>query len=305
MLWCPPPMGVVVGPLRPTRVISSEAKTSSGINWPCSVSARRPASTLCHSIAAPVASTARTEASATSGPVPSPGMSVIKWAIYSYYKVGVGLVPDWFSERRHMVDTQLRRRGICDERVLAAMLEIPREEFVPVESRLVAYQDAPIPIGEGQTISQPYMTALMAESLELRGTERVLEVGAGCGYAAAVLGALAARVTTLEILPRLVQQARDNLRRTVRDGNVQVVAGDGSGGYSEGAAYYAISRAAGAPEVPAALVEQLNDPGLLVIPVGALDDQELRVLTMRAGPLDCRVPTLCRFVPLRGGEGWQ
>ena len=204
-----------------------------------------------------------------------------------------------------MVDTQLRRRGIRDERVLAAMLEIPREEFVPLESRLVAYQDGPIAIGEGQTISQPYMTALMAESLKLRGSERVLEVGAGCGYAAAVLGALAQHVTTLEILPRLAQQARDNLRRTGRDGNVQVVAGDGSGGYAAGAPYDAISVAAGAPEVPGALVEQLNDPGILVIPVGALDDQELRVLTMRGGHVDYRVPTLCRFVPLRGGEGWR
>ena len=181
-----------------------------------------------------------------------------------------------------MVDTQLRRRGIRDERVLAAMLEIPREQFVPLESRLLAYQDGPIPIGEGQTISQPYMTALMAESLELRGTESVLEVGAGCGYAAAVLGQLAARVTTLEILPRLAQRARDNLRRTARDGNVQVVAGDGSGGYRAAAPYDAISVAAAAPEIPAALVEQLNDPGILVIPVGAIDDQELRVQIGRA-----------------------
>jgi protein-L-isoaspartate(D-aspartate) O-methyltransferase len=204
-----------------------------------------------------------------------------------------------------MVDTQLRRRGIRDERVLAAMLEIPREEFVALESRLIAYQDGPIHIGEGQTISQPYMTALMAESLELKGTEDVLEVGAGCGYAAAVLGALSAHVTTLEILPRLAQQARDNLRRTARDGNVQVVAGDGSVGYPEGAPYDAISVAAGAPEIPPALVEQLSDPGILVIPVGAMDDQELRVLTMRDGHVDYRVPTLCRFVPLRGGEGWQ
>ena len=204
-----------------------------------------------------------------------------------------------------MVDTQLRRRGIRDERVLAAMLEIPREEFVPLESRVVAYQDAPIPIGDGQTISQPYMTALMAESLELQGTEAVLEVGAGCGYAAAVLGALAARVTTLEILPRLARQARDNLRRALRDGNVEVVAGDGSGGYPEAAPYDAISVAAGAPEIPKALLEQLNDPGILVIPVGAMDDQELRVLTLRGGCVDCRVPTLCRFVPLRGGEGWR
>ena len=232
-------------------------------------------------------------------------MSVIRWAIYSYYKVGVDLVPDWFSERCRMVETQLRRRGIRDERVLAAMMEIPREEFVPLEARLVAYQDGPIPIGEGQTISQPYMTALMAESLELRGGERVLEVGAGCGYAAAVLGALAARVITLEIIPRLVQQARDNLRRTARDGNVEVVMGDGSGGYAEAAPYDAISVAAGAPEIPAALVEQLNDPGILVIPVGAMDDQELRVLTLRGGHIESRVPTMCRFVPLRGSEGWR
>ena len=103
------------------------------------------------------------------------------------------MIPDWSSERRQMVELQLRRRGIRDERVLAAMLEIPREEFVPLESRLVAYQDAPIHIGYGQTISQPYMTALMAEVLELHGHETVLEVGAGCGYAAAVLGALAAQ----------------------------------------------------------------------------------------------------------------
>ena len=204
-----------------------------------------------------------------------------------------------------MVDTQLRRRGIRDERVLAAMLEIPRQEFVPLESRLVAYQDAPVPIGEGQTISQPYMTALMAESLELRGTEHVLEVGAGCGYAAAVLGSLAEQVTTVELLPRLAQNARDNLRRLSRDGNVRVVTGDGSWGFSEGAPYHAISVAAGAPEVPASLLEQLNDPGILVIPVGAIDDQELRVLTLRGGHMDSRVPTMCRFVPLRGGEGWR
>jgi protein-L-isoaspartate(D-aspartate) O-methyltransferase len=204
-----------------------------------------------------------------------------------------------------MVDTQLRRRGIRDARVLAAMLEIPREQFVPLESRLLAYRDAPIPIGEGQTISQPYMTALMAECLELRGTEHVLEVGAGCGYAAAVLGALAEQVTTVELLPRLAQQARDNLRRLSRDGNVRVVTGDGSGGYLEGAPYHAISVAAGAPEIPASLLEQLNDPGILVIPVGAMDDQELRVLTVRGGHRESRVPTMCRFVPLRGGEGWR
>src|SRR4051812_25894976 len=160
-----------------------------------------------------------------------------------------------------MVEDQLRRRGIRDERVLAAMLEIPREEFVPPESRLFAYRDDPIPIGEGQTISQPYMTALMAESLALQGSENVLEVGAGCGYAAAVLGALAHHVTSVELLPVLAQNARANLRRTARDFNVEIVTGDGSLGHPRGAPYDAISVAAGAPDVPAALMEQLRDPG--------------------------------------------
>lgn len=204
-----------------------------------------------------------------------------------------------------MVEMQLRRRGILDERVLQAMLQIPREEFVPPESRLFAYQDQAIPIGEGQTISQPYMTALMAESLALQGADHVLEVGAGCGYAAAVMGSLAAHVTTVELLPRLAQQARDHLRRTGLDGNVNVVAGDGSLGYTPSAPYDAISVAAGAPEVPAALLEQLRDPGVLVIPVGPPDDQELRVITRRGGRDEYRVPTMCRFVPLRGDEGWR
>jgi protein-L-isoaspartate(D-aspartate) O-methyltransferase len=204
-----------------------------------------------------------------------------------------------------MVDTQLRKRGIQDPRVLAAMLEIPREEFVPLESRLLAYRDEPIQIGFGQTISQPYMTALMAEQLALRGGETVLEVGAGCGYAAAVLGCLAARVSTVEILPQLVQLARANLRRTGRDHNIEVVDGDGSWGYETAGPYDGISVAAGAPDIPAALLEQLRDPGVLVIPVGELDDQELRVLTRRDGRITSRVATLCRFVPLRGGEGWR
>src|SRR5690242_16949266 len=126
-----------------------------------------------------------------------------------------------------MVETQLRNRGIHNPEVLAAMLQIPREEFVPYESRVMAYADAPVGIGYGQTISQPYMTALMASSLELTGSDRVLEVGAGCGYAAAVLGAIAREVTTVEILPELARQARSNLRRTARDANIRVVEGDG------------------------------------------------------------------------------
>jgi protein-L-isoaspartate(D-aspartate) O-methyltransferase len=203
-----------------------------------------------------------------------------------------------------MVETQLRRRGIRDERVLRAMQEIPREPFVPPDARVTAYSDAPIHIGCGQTISQPYMTALMAEELELTGSETVLEVGAGCGYAAAVLGALAAQVVTIEIIPALAEMARQNLRRMGRDANIQVLPGDGSWGYAALAPYDAISVAAAAPDIPAALIEQLNDPGTLVIPVGDRD-QELRVLRKERGRIDYRVSTLCRFVPLRGGEGWQ
>jgi protein-L-isoaspartate(D-aspartate) O-methyltransferase len=145
----------------------------------------------------------------------------------------------------------------------------------------------------------------MAQELELTGSETVLEVGAGCGYAAAVMGQLAARVITVEIVPQLVQQARENLKRTGLGGNVEVVDGDGSWGYDAAAPYDAISVAAGAPDIPAALLEQLADPGILVIPVGKVDDQELRVVTRRRGRIDSRVSTMCRFVPLRGGEGWR
>jgi protein-L-isoaspartate(D-aspartate) O-methyltransferase len=203
-----------------------------------------------------------------------------------------------------MVEAQLRRRGIRDERVLRAMQEIPREEFVPSDLRVMAYHDDPIQIGYGQTISQPYMTALMAQVLELTGNETVLEVGSGCGYAAAVLGALAARVMTVEIIPGLVGLARANLRRTGRDRNVTVMQGDGSIGYRAGAPYDAISVAAGAPDVPMSLVEQLNDPGRLAIPVGNRQDQELRVVWKQDERIESRVATQCRFVLLRGGEGW-
>ena len=204
-----------------------------------------------------------------------------------------------------MVERQLRGRGIRDERVLRAALEIPREEFVPLESRVLSYRDDPVNIGFGQTISQPYMTALMAECLELRGTETVLDVGAGSGYSAALLGALAAHVFAIELIPALAAQARENLERTGRGGNIVVIAGDGSLGYTEFAPYDAISVAAGAPDVPPPLIEQLRDPGWLVIPVGPMADQELRVVTKRNGKIETRVATLCRFVPLRGLQGWQ
>ena len=215
------------------------------------------------------------------------------------------MIPDWETERRAMVERQLRRRGVRDARVLHAMGEIPREEFVPAELRVMAYGDAPVQIGWGQTISQPYMTALMAQELELTGAETVLEVGAGSGYAAAVLGSLAGRVVAVEILAPLAQRARGNLARAGRGANVTVVEGDGGFGCAQFAPYDAISVAAAAPDIPAALLQQLKDPGRLVIPVGSRDDQELRVVTKRGGKMEQRVPTLCQFVPLRGAEGWR
>jgi protein-L-isoaspartate(D-aspartate) O-methyltransferase len=201
-----------------------------------------------------------------------------------------------------MVERQLRRRGIRNRRVLEAMGQILREEFVPADSRFLAYADEPISIGYRQTISQPYMTALMAELLELEGGETVLEIGTGSAYAAAVLAALAARVITIELIPGLAALARENLARTGRGHNVIVICGDGSLGYPQEAPYHAISVAACAPEVPQVLLDQLNDPGRLVIPVGEPEEQELRLVTKHHGQIESRVATLCRFVPLRGGQ---
>lgn len=209
-------------------------------------------------------------------------------------------------ERRDwMVEHQLRRRGIRDERVLAAMARIPRELFVPSEYRLQAYEDSPIAIGFDQTISQPYMTALMCETLVLSGNERVLDVGTGSGYHAAVLSQLAAEVYSIELIPGLAQQACLNLKRAGLLKNLQILTGDGSLGYPPAAPYDAISVAAGAPEIPFALIEQLNDPGRMVIPVGSFADQDLEILTKYGGEIHRRTATLCRFVPLRGDLGWK
>jgi protein-L-isoaspartate(D-aspartate) O-methyltransferase len=215
------------------------------------------------------------------------------------------MIPDWPSERADMVERQLRQRGIRDERVLEAMRTIPREEFVPLEMRVASYKDEPVGIGNGQTISQPYMTALMAQELALEGDETVLEVGAGSGYAAAVMGALAARVVAIELVPALAAIAAHNLRKTGRGGNIMIVTGDGSQGYPEMAPYDGISVAAAAPDVPAPLLEQLAEGGRLVIPVGDFQDQELRVIIKKEGELLTRVSTHCRFVPLRGHSGFH
>jgi protein-L-isoaspartate(D-aspartate) O-methyltransferase len=207
--------------------------------------------------------------------------------------------------RYDMVRVQLEGRGIRDARVLAVMGALPRELFVAEDDAACAYSDCPVGIGYGQTISQPYMTALMCQKLELRGHEIVLDVGTGSGYHAAVLASLARIVYSIEVIPELVDQARRNLDAAGLGGRVKLIRGDGSKGYAEAAPYDAISVAAAAPDVPPSLLEQLADPGRLVIPVGSREEQDLRVVRKCSGKIDWRVATMCRFVPLVGDEGWK
>jgi protein-L-isoaspartate(D-aspartate) O-methyltransferase len=206
------------------------------------------------------------------------------------------------DERAQMVWRQLRRRNIEDERVLAAMARVPRELFVPPELREAAYADAALPIGAGQTISQPYMAALICEQLALQGKERVLDVGTGSGYQAAVLAELAAEVHSIERIPELADRARANLAAAGYGDRVQLHVGDGTRGAPESAPFTAIAVAAAALEAPPALYEQLEPRGRLVVPVGGSDGQWLEVVVRTPeGPAVLRtVP--CRFVPLVAGR---
>jgi protein-L-isoaspartate(D-aspartate) O-methyltransferase len=201
-----------------------------------------------------------------------------------------------------MVRRQLRGRDIEDERVLAAMARVPRELFVAPELREAAYADAALPIGEGQTISQPYMAALICEQLALQGDERVLDVGTGSGYQAAVLAELAAEVHSIERIPELAERARANLAAAGYGDRVQLHVGDGTRGVPESAPFAAIAVAAAALEAPPALYEQLERRGRLVVPVGGSDGQWLEVVVRTPeGPAVLRtVP--CRFVPLVAGR---
>ena len=208
------------------------------------------------------------------------------------------------TARRLMVQRQLRGRDVEDERVLAAMERVPRELFVPADLRTRAYDDAALPIGFGQTISQPYMVARICEALSLRGDERVLDVGTGSGYQAAVLAELAAEVVTIERLPELAASARASLVAAGYE-RVEVRVGDGTLGVPERAPFQAIAVAAAVPELPATLYEQLEARGRLVLPVGTRRAQELQVVVRSPeGPAVLRsVP--CRFVPLVGQEGFE
>lgn len=210
---------------------------------------------------------------------------------------------DLATQRARMVDRQLARRGIRNPAVLDAMGTVPREAFVPEVSRHEAYEDRPLPIGEGQTISQPYVVALMIEALSLDADDRVLEVGAGSGYAAAVLGRIAREVYAIERHASLARAASERMGQLGYD-NVRVTAGDGTLGWPEEAPFDAILVSAGGPEVPEPLLDQLTPGGRLVIPLGEpWKDQELVRLERQAGGAVARESLgHVRFVPLIGEE---
>jgi protein-L-isoaspartate(D-aspartate) O-methyltransferase len=213
-------------------------------------------------------------------------------------------VKDFRQERLAMVEMQLRRRGIRDERVLAAMAKIPRHLFVPSGAELESYEDRPLPIGEGQTISQPYMVAIMTQSLDLKGTEKILEIGTGSGYQTAILAELSRLVFTMERIPGLVQNS-EKILRSLAYGNIRFQTGDGTKGWPEMAPFDGILVTAGAPEVPKALRRQLADGGRMVIPIGPRYSQTLLKISRGGDHFEEENETGCVFVPLVGEFGWK
>ena len=206
--------------------------------------------------------------------------------------------------RKKMVETQLIPRGIKQPAVLDAMRAVPRHLFMGEALWSQAYSDWPLPIGDGQTISQPYIVARMTEALALKGTEKVLEVGTGSGYQAAVLSELAEMVFSVERIPALASKARKTLH-TIEIHNVQVRVGDGTTGWSDEAPFDAILVTAGSPSIPPAYIDQLSDGGRLVIPVGGRDEQELMKVTKKGSAITTEELGGCRFVKLIGKYGWE
>jgi len=205
---------------------------------------------------------------------------------------------DFKAMREKMVETQIKARGVKDPRVLAAMLKVERHLFVPEEGQISAYADQPLPIGEGQTISQPYIVALMTELLELKGGERVLEVGTGSGYQAAILGELSKEVYTIEIIGPLASSAK-NLLLNLGYRNITVKAGDGYLGWPEAAPFDAIIVTAAPDHIPKPLLEQLREGGRLVLPVGTYS-QELKKVVKRSGKIETTDVVPVVFVPMTG-----
>jgi protein-L-isoaspartate(D-aspartate) O-methyltransferase len=206
--------------------------------------------------------------------------------------------------RRHMVDSQIVARGIRDQRLIDALLKVPRHRFVPENMRKMSYEDHPLTIGLGQTISQPYIVAYMTEALQLTGTENTLEIGTGSGYQTALLAELSDRVHTIERLDGLQQGARLILDELGYD-NITYHQGDGTNGVPQHAPYDAIIVTAGAPDLPRPLVEQMAEGARLVIPAGGKTSQELKLVQKRGGGLTTSSLGGCRFVDLIGEYGWQ
>jgi protein-L-isoaspartate(D-aspartate) O-methyltransferase len=206
------------------------------------------------------------------------------------------------SLRLSMVNSQLRARGVADRRVLDAMSRVPRHKFAPESWRDQAYDDHPLPIGQGQTISQPYIVARMLEALALLPSDRVLEVGTGSGYVTALLAELVTRVISVERHPALADSARE-LISSMGYSNVRVVVGDGSHGFGEETPYDAIIVSAAGPEVPRPLLEQLAEGGRMIIPVGGCESQQLQLIRLENGEPRLSLRELCRFVPLVSDAG--
>lgn len=207
-------------------------------------------------------------------------------------------------ERVRMVDEQLRKRGVHDERVLQAMLKVPRHLFLPEEKTRLAYTDGPVQIGFGQTLSQPYMVALMSQCLALRGNEKVLEIGTGSGYQSAILLELADELYTIERIVTLAAHAEGILYK-LGYSRFHLRVGDGTAGWLEAAPFDAIMVTAGAPHIPETLTAQLNEGGRLVIPVGSRFSQTLDTCIKRGDGFVTEESTQCVFVPLIGKHGWQ
>jgi protein-L-isoaspartate(D-aspartate) O-methyltransferase len=213
-------------------------------------------------------------------------------------------VDSFLAQRRNMVEAQLRVRGIRDQRVLAAMSHVPRHEFVSADYRDQIYEDHPIPIGEGQTISQPYIVAIMLQALALKVSDVVLEIGTGSGYVTALLAELSVQVYSVERHASLARTAHATLARLGYT-NVEVLIGDGGNGFADRAPFDAIVVSAAAPQIPPPLFDQLREGGRMVVPVGPAQAQELQLVRKHGGQPVVSTMEGCRFVPLIGSEGYR
>lgn len=207
------------------------------------------------------------------------------------------------AERRAMIEYQIRRRGIRDEKVLEAMLMVPRHEFVPAAYVPAAYEDRPLPIGESETISQPYIVAAMTAAARVKPGDKALEIGTGSGYQAAILACLGAEVHTVERNFQLAESARARLARLGYQA-IEVICGDGTEGHAPAAPYQVILVTAASPDIPQPLLDQLGEGGRMVIPVGDLYHQDLKLILKRGNEIGTRFLDPCQFVPLVGKYGW-